>query len=322
MLQEFEKIIDIESTMSFIGTRFEGKTDIEDIIAIVGEIKIFDFFASAFRPEFNLQGTWHEQELSQIKRRLERCVTIDQKKSYIEGQLSEQEILFKEHEYFEVIEELKDTTLKELFGKINRMKQGFTKTSRWLESSEDDRTILSIVEEIPNSLPTTEELNNLSMQKIRSHILSRPSLYFMFQKLMGLKRGKIPPSKLIMDIVSDIFSMFYASKVNVYLREEYQKLIPKSDYQLAEVISNEDITLPQIEWQGTQKELAELFLELNRKGFINDIPTKLIKQYFTNSNSIEQVLKPTHDARTKVKTYEGIYTPAYRPRFDSIRQKP
>jgi hypothetical protein len=76
-----------------------------------------------------------------------------------------------------------------------------------------------------------------------------------------------------------------------------------------------------IEWQGTQKELAELFVELKEKGFIPEIPTKLIKQYFTKSNTIEQVLKPNQDPKTKDNTYEGIYTPAYKPRFDGIRQK-
>lgn len=75
-----------------------------------------------------------------------------------------------------------------------------------------------------------------------------------------------------------------------------------------------------IEWLGNQKQLAELFIELHQKGWIGEIPTKLIKQYFTKSDSIHQILKPSQDPKTKEKKYEGTYTKSYKPRFDAIRQ--
>lgn len=108
-----------------------------------------------------------------------------------------------------------------------------------------------------------------------------------------------------------------------YYRGDFKDMFQSNQEDKSEKqeIENNSKELPKIEWQGTQKELAELFVELHKNGWITTIPTKLIKRYFTNSNSIEQVLKPTHDSRTKVKTYEGIYTSKYSPRFDEIRQK-
>ena len=189
------------------------------------------FFTATFKPEYNLQGVCHEQELNQIKKKLERCITIEQKKRYLETKLEEHEILFEEHEYFEIIDEFKDASFKELLGTLRQVKHGFTKTSRWLNASEDDKALLGIVDLIPNKLPTIEELNAFeSPQHLRQYILSNLLSYRLFQKLMRFKKGKIPPSKLIMDIISDVFSVFYASKVNVYLREEYKKLIPEKDY--------------------------------------------------------------------------------------------
>lgn len=79
--------------------------------------------------------------------------------------------------------------------------------------------------------------------------------------------------------------------------------------------------LEKIEWLGTQKELAELFLELKRKGWLKDIPIKLIQMYFTESNSIDQVLNPYYDRLSKLPTYEKIFTPKYKPKFDTIRNK-
>lgn len=78
-------------------------------------------------------------------------------------------------------------------------------------------------------------------------------------------------------------------------------------------------SLEKIEWQGTQKELAELFIELKRKKFIKQIPTKLIKAYFTQSNSIEQPLSPCTDKKTKIDMYEKLYSGEYEPHFENIK---
>jgi hypothetical protein len=78
-------------------------------------------------------------------------------------------------------------------------------------------------------------------------------------------------------------------------------------------------SLEKIEWQGTQKELAELFVELEKKGWIKEKNAELIKAHFTKSDTIHQVLKPSQDMKSKEKTYDGIYTPAYKASFDQIK---
>lgn len=74
-----------------------------------------------------------------------------------------------------------------------------------------------------------------------------------------------------------------------------------------------------IEWLGTQKQLGELFLELERKGWIKEKKVSLIENYFTKSNSMSQVLKPSQDTGTKQKLYSGIYTKNYKPVFADIK---
>ncbi|MFD2068119.1 hypothetical protein ACFSKU_14590 [Pontibacter silvestris] len=70
------------------------------------------------------------------------------------------------------------------------------------------------------------------------------------------------------------------------------------------------------EWLGTQKELAELFIELERKGWIREKKVETIQATFTKSDTIDQIMKPNRDHK-----YPEIFTPAYRPRFDGIKQK-
>lgn len=113
----------------------------------------------------------------------------------------------------------------------------------------------------------------------------------------------------------------YHKVIKIYpeLLETYCASVNQLEQSIMESPSQQEVT--KIEWLGSQKELAELFLELKRKGFVAEIPTQLIKQYFTKSDTIEQVLKPSQDPKTKENTYEGIYTKAYRPHFDTIRQK-
>ena len=306
MLEEFQKIIDVESLTAFfkekIGEPLGENIDFASVINHVGGIKIFDFLIATFKPEYNMQGLWHEQEINQIKKKFERCVTIEQKKRYLETKLEEHEILFQEHEYFEMMDDLKDSTFNELFNKFSQVRHGFTKTSRWLNASEDDKALLAIVDVIPSKLPTEEELSVFqSPQYIRQNILSNPLKYRFFQKLMSIKKGEIPPSQLIMDIVSDVFSMFYASKVNVYLREEYQKLIPKSDYQLAEIV--EEIK----EEQSGRK--IDIFLPKIKERRGNDTFTSLSltqTAVFFNMLRQEKVIFKDESYQTKENIYKAI----------------
>lgn len=75
-----------------------------------------------------------------------------------------------------------------------------------------------------------------------------------------------------------------------------------------------------IKWEGTQKELAELFIELKSKGWIEEVnPTKIMNA-FTQSDSIQQVLKPGKNPRTNIDEYDQIYTKRYKPKFKGIEQ--
>ena len=80
--------------------------------------------------------------------------------------------------------------------------------------------------------------------------------------------------------------------------------------------------LDKVEWLGTQKELGELLIELQKKGWINKPKYATIKAAFTNSNSIQQVMKPNQDKKTKEKTFSDIYTTDYIPKFHLIQENP
>lgn len=77
------------------------------------------------------------------------------------------------------------------------------------------------------------------------------------------------------------------------------------------------LDIERIDWLGTQKELGELFLELKKKGWINTVESNLIKKSFTNSDTINQILKPSLNNSN----YEGVYTKNYKPKFDLVRPR-
>ncbi|SRR5258706_871006 len=77
--------------------------------------------------------------------------------------------------------------------------------------------------------------------------------------------------------------------------------------------------LPKIQWQGTQKELAELFVELHDKGWIDGINANLIADYFSHSNTIHQILKPHLDKQTNEKLYSEIRTKNFKSKFNQIK---
>lgn len=76
-----------------------------------------------------------------------------------------------------------------------------------------------------------------------------------------------------------------------------------------------------IEWLGSQKNLAELFVELKAKGWIKDINVKVIKAAFDKTTTISQTLKPGKDTQSREETYPGIYTPQGKFYFDKIKAR-
>lgn len=99
-------------------------------------------------------------------------------------------------------------------------------------------------------------------------------------------------------------NLFYA-KVEDYQQSQNQSK-PQSE------IENK------IQWKGTQKQLAELFIELKKNNWIEDFEYDTIKSCFSNSNTIQQVLKPSRDTKTGTNDYEQVYTALYEPQFHGI----
>ncbi len=78
--------------------------------------------------------------------------------------------------------------------------------------------------------------------------------------------------------------------------------------------------LIKMNWKGSQKQLAELFVELHNKGWIEKIEPNTIQKVFTNTKSIKQYLKPSQTKENSyISTYEQLYGPEYIPTFHNIK---
>jgi len=75
----------------------------------------------------------------------------------------------------------------------------------------------------------------------------------------------------------------------------------------------------QMEWLGTQKQLAELHIELESKGWIKKSYVNTIKAAYTKSDTINQVMKRNESVRNGEQEYDQIYTPKYKPMFCDIK---
>lgn len=71
-----------------------------------------------------------------------------------------------------------------------------------------------------------------------------------------------------------------------------------------------------ISWLGLQRNLGELFIELYQKKWISNLPPKLIKAYFSKSNTIADILRPYNvDGKA---TYSQVYSEEYKCHFGKI----
>ncbi len=75
-----------------------------------------------------------------------------------------------------------------------------------------------------------------------------------------------------------------------------------------------------IQWLGSQRQLAELFAVLKMKGWIEKFEYETIKECFTESNTIQQYLKPGINKETGEATYPEIFKTNYDERFYTIKK--
>jgi hypothetical protein len=215
-----------------------------------------------------------------------------------------------------MVEEIKDANFLNIIEKLKQIFPNIKQTSRWQELKNDQKTAIVALMNLPNDFFAPEKL---TLQNVRNKIVKTPALYKSYKSLSTQEGSKNTISGMLLNAVSSMFDLYFQGELNVKVRNELKNFISK-ELELNKEIESGKIAYLKIEWLGTQKQLGELFVELNRKGWITDIPTDLIKNYFTKSNTIEQVLKPSLDLKTKENAYEGIYTTNYKPRFDSIRK--
>jgi hypothetical protein len=106
------------------------------------------------------------------------------------------------------------------------------------------------------------------------------------------------------------------------LKDHYNRLLFLDiKDELSKGIKSQSKPIDKIKWNGTQKELGELFLELSNKNFIGEMTPDIvatISAAFDKSNTLAQTLKPT-ESITEEKTYDGIYTARYIKKFDNIK---
>ena len=81
------------------------------------------------------------------------------------------------------------------------------------------------------------------------------------------------------------------------------------------------MSITKIRWLGTQRQLAELFVVLKRKGWIEKFEYDTIKACFTESNSIQQYLKPGTSNESGEDTYPEVFKTNYDERFYKIRDR-
>lgn len=106
-------------------------------------------------------------------------------------------------------------------------------------------------------------------------------------------------------------------------KDTCNKILNSIEKESSEIKKKKNINpLKRINWLGTQKELAELFIELKKKGWIEKFEYDTIKNCFTESNTIHQVLKPGFDPDNYQRTYNQVYTSQYSPKFFGIKKNP
>jgi hypothetical protein len=158
-------------------------------------------------------------------------------------------------------------------------------------------------------------VNRKIYEASKMEVLRFLAKYFALEKFLSDSHGMVPKKG---DTIDRIINQIRNGKRNNMLDELGIQHFGHNNNSNSSAVSK---TQTQIEWLGTQKQLGELFIELERNGWIKEIDVNRIKSSFTKAKTIEQILKPDEDPQTKEKPYPQIYTTKYKRKFDKIKAK-
>lgn len=284
-----------------------------------GDCTVIDLLKEISPYEFELENMRHQQEWDNLLQKLKYRSSIERKKELLNLELDSTIDYLDSNEEGElrhIFGDLSQTKLHNVIEKVKSIAQVFMKSHEWKILDYKQKQQFLAIKNLKSDLIK----ENMPYKQAYRILLKKMGLRILTDK--DKKKENITLNRQVSQLINGLFYDHFQVELNRKIQIELKNYLPENHHQLLEVnpSTNELSPVIKIEWNGTQKELAELFVELHRKKWIDEIPSKLIKQYFTKSDTIEQVLKPTQDSKTKEKNYEGIFTTAYRPRFDTIRQ--
>lgn len=177
-----------------------------------------------------------------------------------------------------------------------------------------------------------QEFQNYTQEKIDS-IPKRLELPFLEWCVKMLKMNLEKHNKICKDPTNCGMNQGYDRRIQYIgrlieeARSKYRPPVPVYDqHRIPHFSNNPPATLhksaDKIQWLGTQKELAELFIRLRAKGWIADFEPETIKDCFTNANTVQQYLKPGEYTEDLGGTFEQVFTPEYIPKFHGISSNP
>lgn len=201
------------------------------------------------------------------------------------------------------------------------------------ELKEIDTIIKSTFEKNSQKIQDLEYISNLIIQdEVLNRIKNELEKIHQTEEISLYPKAAIPNAKdnyEIEEIKVDIEKW-----QDVILKLYYFDIIDEPKGLNKKSVANTQKDISRIEWIGTQPQLAELFVELHKKGWIklydkyhsvdNKI-VKTIKECFTTSKSIQQCFRPTLNEEANP-TWDEIYNrnknKKYQPKFSNISENP
>lgn len=114
-----------------------------------------------------------------------------------------------------------------------------------------------------------------------------------------------------------LVSNFCSDLIMARLEKEMQSTVTVAPVEDAPKKNN---AYQQMTWNGTQRQLAELFIELQRKGWIEEVERGAIEAAFVSTGELAKLLLPY--AEEGIPQYKKLFTVRYKRMFDRLTRYP
>lgn len=265
-----------------------------------GDCTVIDFLKEILLSEFELENIRHGQEWQNLLQKIQFRSTIERKTKLLNYELDLTIDYLESNEEGElrnILGDLSQTKLDRAIDRIKTVAQAFMKSYEWKSLDYKQKQQFLAIKNLRSDLIKVDT----PFQEAYRILLGKIGLKILTEK--DKKRENTTLNRQVVGLIKDLFYDHFQVELNRKIQNELKKYLPKSDYELAVMVDEEE---QQVEQSGRKIDIRLPKIKERRGNYTITSLTLTQTAVFFNMLRQEKVIFKDESYQTKENIYKAI----------------